>query len=41
MITEIGINVLVPITVFGIIIVGAYLMSSSAFKDLLERRNKQ
>ena len=41
MVTEIGINVLVPITVFGFIIVGAYLMSSAAFKDVLERRNKQ
>ena len=41
MVTEIGINVLVPIVVFGFIIVGAYMMSSSAFKDVIERRNKQ
>ncbi len=40
MVTEIGINILVPIITFGIIIVGAYMMSNAAFTDVVERRNK-
>ena len=41
MVDNIGINVLVPLIVFGFVIVGAYLMSSAAFKDVLERRSKK
>jgi len=40
MVTEIGINILVPIITFGFIIVGAYMMANWAFVDVLERRNK-
>ncbi len=40
MVTELGINMLVPIMVFGFIIVGAYMMSNWAFTDVIERRNK-
>jgi len=40
MVTDIGINILVPIIVFGFIIVGAYMMSNAAFTDVIERRNK-
>jgi len=39
MVTELGINVLVPISVFGFLIVGAYMMSDWAFQDVLKRRN--
>jgi len=38
MVTEIGIKILVPLLVFGFIIVGAYMMSNAAFQDVLERR---
>jgi len=40
MVTELGINMLVPVIVFGFIIVGAYMMANWAFVDVLERRNK-
>ena len=40
MVTEIGINILVPIITFGFVIVGAYMMSNAAFTDVIERRNK-
>lgn len=38
MVTEIGINILVPILVFAFIVVGAYMMSNWAFQDVLKRR---
>jgi len=38
MVEEIGINILVPLLVFGIIIVGAYIVSNAALIDVLERR---
>jgi len=40
MVTELGINMLVPIITFGFIIVGAYMMANAAFTDVVERRNK-
>ena len=40
MVTELGINMLVPIITFGFIIVGAYMMSNWAFGDVIDRRNK-
>ncbi len=40
MVTELGLNMLVPIIVFGFIIVGSYMMSNWAFSDVVERRNK-
>ncbi len=40
MVTELGINMLVPIITFSIIIVGAYMMANWAFQDVIERRNK-
>jgi len=40
MVTELGLNMLVPIIVFGFIIVGAYMMANYAFTDVVERRNK-
>ncbi len=38
MVTDIGIKILVPLFVFGFIIVGSYLMSNAAFQDVIERR---
>jgi len=38
MVEEIGINVIVPILVFLVIIVGAYMISNEALVDVLERR---
>ena len=40
MVTDLGINMIIPIAVFGFIIVGAYIMSNAAFEDVIERRNK-
>lgn len=40
MVTELGINLLIPISVFLFIIVGAYMMSDAAFQDVLKRRKK-
>ena len=40
MVENLGINILVPIIVFGFLIVGAYMMSDTAFKDVLSRRKK-
>ena len=40
MVTELGINMIIPIGVFGFLIVGAYLMSNAAFEDVIDRRNK-
>ena len=38
MVTEVGTKILVPLLVFGFIIVGAYMMSNIAFQDVLDRR---
>lgn len=40
MVEEIGINILVPIFVFSIIIVGSVLISSMALTDLKRRRER-
>ena len=40
MVTDLGINMIIPIAVFGFIIVGAYIMANAAFEDVIERRNK-
>ena len=40
MVTDLGINILVPIIVFGFLIVGSYMMANWAFQDVIERRNK-
>ena len=40
MVTDLGINILVPIIVFGFLIVGSYMMANAAFADVIERRNK-
>ena len=41
MVEEIGIRILVPIFVFGIIIVVGYIISDGAFKDVLRRREQE
>ncbi|MDH5232797.1 MAG: hypothetical protein OEZ58_19585 [Gammaproteobacteria bacterium] len=41
MVTEIGLNLLIPISVFLFIIVGAYMMADWAFQDVLKRRNSK
>ncbi len=38
MVEEIGINILVPLVVFGIVIVGGYVVSNAALIDVVERR---
>ncbi len=38
MVEEIGINIIVPILVFLVIIIGAYMISNEALIDVLERR---
>ena len=40
MVTDLGINMLIPVLTFGFIIVGAYMMANWAFTDVIERRNK-
>lgn len=41
MVEVIGFRILVPLFVFGIIIVGAYLISDAAFQDVLRRRREE
>jgi hypothetical protein len=41
MVEQLGINVLIPILVFGFIVVGAYLISDAAFQDVLRRREQE
>lgn len=38
MVQNIGLNILIPMTVFGILIFGAAGMASMAFRDLSARR---
>ncbi len=38
MVDNIGINILIPLLIFGFIIVGSMLMSGAALKDTMERR---
>ncbi len=38
MVDNIGINILIPLAVFGFIIVGSLMMAGAALKDTLERR---
>lgn len=40
MVDDIGIKILVPLLVFGFLIVGSYIMSNAAFGDVLARRKK-
>lgn len=40
MVEDIGIRILVPILVFGILVVGAYLMADMALVDVLRRRQE-
>lgn len=40
MVEQLGINVLIPILVFGFVVVGAYFISDAAFQDVLARRKK-
>lgn len=40
MVEELGINVLVPILVFSVVIVGAILLTNTALKDLQQRRDR-
>ncbi len=40
MVEELGINILVPIFVFSIIIVGSVLISNMALADLKRRRDR-
>ena len=40
MVTDLGINMIIPIAVFAFIIVGAYIMSNAAFEDVMARRDK-
>ncbi len=41
MVEEIGIRILIPIFVFSIVMVGAYLVSDAAFSDVLRRRKEE
>lgn len=41
MVEDIGIRILVPILVFGILIVGAYMISDAAFQDVMRRRKDE
>lgn len=41
MVEDIGIRILVPILVFGILIVGAYMISDAAFQDVMRRRKEE
>ncbi len=41
MVEDIGIRILVPLFVFGILIVGAYMMSDMALVDVLRRRQEE
>lgn len=41
MVEIIGFRIFVPILVFSIIIVGAYLISDAAFQDVLRRRKEE
>jgi len=40
MIEQIGANILIPLGVFTFLIVGAYLVSDTAFKDVIKRRGE-
>lgn len=40
MVEELGINILVPILVFGVIIVGSVLLSNIGLADLQRRRER-
>jgi len=41
MVLDIGYYILVPIFVFSILIVGAYLVADGALKDVLRRRQEE
>ena len=41
MVQNIGINILIPLAVFGFLIYGAGLISGAAFKDIAERKGKK
>lgn len=41
MVEEIGFRILIPIFVFSIIVVGAYMISDGAFQDVLRRRKEE
>lgn len=41
MVEDIGIRILVPIFVFSIIVVGAYVISNAALVDVLRRRKEE
>lgn len=38
MVEEIGINIIVPILVFAVVIIGGYIVSNAALIDVVERR---
>ncbi len=40
MIEQIGVNILIPITVFLFLIIGSYLVSNAAFEDVIKRRSE-
>jgi len=40
MIEQIGVNVLIPLGIFSFLIVGAYLVSDTAFRDVIKRRGE-
>ncbi len=40
MIEQIGINILIPISIFAFLIIGAYLVSDAAFRDVIKRRGE-
>lgn len=41
MVEVIGFRILVPIFVFSIVIIGAYIISDKAFQDVLRRRREE
>jgi len=40
MIEQIGVNILIPVGVFLFLIVGSYLVSDTAFRDVIKRRGE-
>lgn len=40
MIEQVGVNILIPITIFLFLIIGSYVVSDAAFKDVIKRRGE-
>jgi len=40
MIEQIGANILIPLSIFLFLIIGAYVVADTAFKDVIKRRGE-